>query len=80
MGWYLFISYCGAYFFEGSVNGQKYLELLKNFLGELQNSSHFVGKDIILQQNSAPSHYSRMVREFVDKKFLGCVGRRGNVE
>ena len=54
----------GPYFFDTSVTGESYLEMLKgNVWPQVkQRRLHF-------QQDEAPAHYSLIVRNWFDQKF-----------
>lgn len=68
----------GPFFFEGTVNGHNYLNMLRTqFFPLVQNHEN----DIYFQQDGAPPHYAREVREWLDNTFDGrWLGRRGPVE
>jgi hypothetical protein len=71
----------GPYFFDGTVAGESYLEMLREFVfPELENSQLYDNNEIIWQQDGASPYYSLRVREFLNNSFLEWVGRRGTVD
>jgi hypothetical protein len=71
----------GPYFFDGTVTGESYLEMLREVvLPELENSPSYDNTEIIWQQDGAPPHYSLRVREFLNNSFPEWIGRHGSVE
>lgn len=70
----------GPYFFENqTVDSQKYLDMLKNFLyPELQKKR--VVRGFWFMHDGAPIHNSKIVKEFLNKKFPGrWIGRGGSI-
>ena len=68
----------GHYFFEDTVSGEKYLTILRKFLPpQLQNVD--LGQ-IIFMKNGAPSHFSNIVRIFLDETFTSWIGRIGTTD
>jgi hypothetical protein len=66
----------GPYFFETSVTGQAYVDMLENFLWP-----KVMRRGLYFQHDGAPAHYSSMARTWLDKKFpRRWVGRRGPFE
>lgn len=60
----------GPYFFEDSVNGQNYLEMLRHVVPQINKK--------IWMQDGAPAHYARIVVSFLNQHFPdGWIGRRG---
>lgn len=60
----------GPYFFEGNVDQLNYLNLLENELPLMLNDVDLQTRlRMILQQDGAPPHYSRLVREFLDRNY-----------
>ena len=61
----------GPYFFNGTVNGERYLDFLQN---QLQNFLDDVPLEIIrrlcFQQDGAPPHYAAIVRDFLDQEYV----------
>ena len=70
----------GPIFFDGTVTGEKYLEILKNqVVPQLQQQPN--SHDLYFQQDGAPPHYSRAVREYLDEVFPEkWIGRRGPID
>lgn len=58
----------GPFFFDGNVNGQRYLAMLRNqVLPALRQWPNF--DDIVLVQDGAPPHWARDVRAFLNETF-----------
>lgn len=70
----------GPYFFDATVTGIAYLDLLMELREELNNNPDFSGRGLTLQQDGAPPHYAIIVREFLNQNFPDWIGRRGQVE
>lgn len=71
----------GPYFFNGTVTGASYLEMLQDVvLPELQNNPLFENTNFIWQQDGAPPHYSLVVRECISSNFDEWIGRRGTTD
>jgi hypothetical protein len=69
------------YFFDGTVTGESYLEMLREVvLPELENSPLYDNTEIIWQQDGASPHYSLQVREFLNNCFPEWIGQRGTVD
>ena len=70
----------GPIFFDGTVTGDNYLEILMNqVVPQLQQQPNL--HDLYFQQDGAPPHYSRAVREYLDETFPEkCIGRRGPID
>jgi transposase len=67
----------GPYFFDQSVNGSTYLQLLENKIWP--QIRHL--NQIYFQQDGAPAHYHKEVRAWLDNKMPGrWIGRRGPTE
>ena len=67
-------SIIGPYFIEGSVNQESYRHVLDCFMHQLNelNLQHVA----VLQQDGAPAHYARSIRQFLDEKLPGrWIGR-----
>lgn len=69
----------GPYFHDGdSVNGEKYLRLLKDYL--LENMPLSIRRNVYFQQDGATAHYTLPVRRFLDKNFKKrWIGRAGPI-
>ncbi len=66
----------GPFFFEGTVNGRNYLDMLQTFFWPKVQD-----QDCYFQQDGAPPHYAREVRHWLDENFPGkWIGRRGPIE
>ena len=67
----------GPFFFDGSVNGENYLEMLKTFLWPLLATLPDIDR-MHFMQDGAPPHFARTVRQWLDQVFEGrWIGRRG---
>ena len=62
------------------MTGDKCRKMLKNqIIPQLQQLTNL--NDFYFQQDGAPPHYSRGVREYLDEKFLSVwIGRRGPID
>jgi hypothetical protein len=70
----------GPYFFDGTVTGESYLEMLREVvLPKLENIPLYDNTEFIWQQDGAPPHYSLRIREFLNNSFPAGPGRRGTV-
>lgn len=81
-------SIVGPFFIEGTLNSVNYLDLLQNYIipnltalypnGENPN---IPADSIWFQQDGAPPHYSRIVRDYLNNIFPNrWIGRRGVIE
>ena len=70
----------GPFFFDGSVNGENYLAMLREAaVPQLRQRADF--NEIRFMQDGAPPHYSLRVRAFLNDIFLQrWIGRRGSIE
>lgn len=70
----------GPYFFEGNMNGEKYLHLLENFLiPALDNIPLNVRRNIIFQHDGALYHNNVRVTGLLNQHFVEFIGNRGNI-
>jgi len=70
----------GPYFFDKSVTGATYLELLEDKIWPEIELFYGLGQ-AWFQQDGAPAHYHKDVRQWLDMKMPGrWIGRRGPVE
>lgn len=69
----------GPYFFNGHLNGPMYLDFLQHQLpGLLQEVPLYTRNRMWLQQDGAPAHFSRDVREYLNGTFTNTwIGRNG---
>lgn len=78
----------GPYFFDGNVNGQKYLQCLQEFLipnlvnlFPSRNEPGVHCENLWYQQDGASPHYAVQVRAYLDQVFPNkWIGRRGTIE
>lgn len=70
----------GPIFFDGTVTGDKYLEILMNeVVPQLQQQPN--SHELYFHQDGAPPHYSRAVRAYLDETFPEkWIGRRGPID
>lgn len=60
----------GPYFFEGNLNGNKYLNFLKNDLPILMENIPLQQRnDLIWQQDGAPAHNTLVVRKYLNQVY-----------
>lgn len=78
----------GPIFFEDNLTGERYLEFLRDELMPAltdlfpnENDPDIPDDNIWYQQDGAPPHFARPVRNFLDQHFPGrWIGRRGPIE
>lgn len=77
----------GPYFIDGNLTGEKYLELLMDLVPALvelypdENRPDAPSDTLWFQQDEAPPHYQRNVRDYLNDIFPGrWIGRRGVIE
>lgn len=69
----------GPYFIEGSLTSTTYLELLRQVVEEMLDDVPLaLYRNLYYQQDGAPPHYGRQVREYLTERFgnqwIGCGG------
>src|ERR1700712_925566 len=70
----------GPYFFEGNMNGEKYFQLLENFLiPALDEIPLNTRRRIIFQHDGALYHKNDRVIELLSQHFVEFIGNRGNI-
>lgn len=71
----------GPYFFNGTLTGQIFYDFLDNNLNELlEDVPLIIRRNMWLQLDGAPAHYSLMVRELLDERFQErWIGRGGPI-
>lgn len=69
----------GPYFFDGTVDGDTYLEMLGNYLLPELHSRGIDPNEIYFQQDGAPPHFRRDVRYWLDENFPNWIGRAGPI-
>src|SRR6185437_7270063 len=70
----------GPFFFEGTVTGERYLDMLINQICPAVEQLND-GDGIWFMQDGAPPHYATIVRNFLDERYPErWIGRRGPVE
>ena len=57
----------GPFLIDGNITGDKYLDMLRRCF--YQQLSRRDKHDIVFQQDGAPAHYARIVRDFLNEKF-----------
>lgn len=71
----------GPHFIEGRLNGNNYLQLLRNVIPELLRGvpeQHL--NNLHYQQDGAPAHFQHLVRDYLDEEFPGrWIGRGGPI-
>ena len=74
--------FIGPFFYEGNLNGTKYLNMLNHQIyPALQEDFNFDCDNYYFQQDGAPAHTCRMVREWLDEKFEDrWIGKYGPIE
>lgn len=78
----------GPFFFDEPLTGQRYLDFLENelipALTEIfpnENDPNLLNEHIWFQQDGAPPHFARPVRDFLNRCFpRRWIGRRGTIE
>lgn len=78
----------GPYFLEDTLTGHRYLQFLRNklipdlyIMFSNANNPNIPDESIWFQQDGAPPHFSREVRQYLNKVFPGrWIGRRGHLE
>lgn len=70
----------GPYFFDRTVNGKLYLEMLMNFLVPEMNRRGIDPKTIVFQQDGAPPHNPQPIRRFLNRTFRSWIGRFGRTK
>ncbi|VEN42073.1 unnamed protein product, partial [Callosobruchus maculatus] len=78
----------GPFFIDGNLNGDKYLELLQNYVVPTLANLHpdpanpqVPANTIWFQQDGAPPHYQMNVRQYLNQIFPNrWIGRRGSME
>ena len=70
----------GPFFFEGTVTGEAYLEMLRSSILPAIRAL-YGNSEVFYQQYGVPSHYHRDVRACLDENLQGhWIGRRGTFE
>ncbi|KAG4068807.1 hypothetical protein HA402_002498 [Bradysia odoriphaga] len=67
----------GPYFFADTVTGESYLEMLGDFLVPELHFRGYETENIVFQQDGAPPHFTRFVRQWLDQNFPQWIGRAG---
>jgi len=63
----------GPIFFDGSMNGNRYLELINEIVPDLRNNNN----EVIWQQDGAPAHNIVAVTQYLNERFDFWIGRFG---
>lgn len=70
----------GPFFFDDTVNGENYLQMLKTFLWPRVANLPDIHR-LRFMQDGAPPHFARSVRQWLDQNFgTRWIGRRGPIE
>ncbi|CAL1678200.1 unnamed protein product [Lasius platythorax] len=71
----------GPYFFDGNVNGENFLEFLRNHLPQLlEDVDLHTRQRMWIQLDGAPPHYAAIVRNYLDREYNDrWIGRHGPV-
>ena len=71
----------GPYVFDATVNGESYLEMLRDWLlPQLQQIDSFNNGEMFFQQDGAPPHWSRVMCDWLDATFpYSWIGRGGPI-
>jgi len=70
----------GPFFFEGTVTGEAYLEMLRSSILPATRAL-YENSEVFYQQDGAPPHYDRDVQAFLDENLQGhWIGQRGTFE
>ncbi|XP_046434517.1 uncharacterized protein LOC124186678 [Neodiprion fabricii] len=71
----------GPFFIDGNLNGEKYLWLLRErIVPALRLIEEEIGEPVWFQQDGAPPHFTRAVRDYLDQQFPGRWIGRGSPE
>lgn len=76
----------GPIFIDGNLTGERYLEMLEELIHPVlvdivENDDRYLEDLLTFQQDGAPPHYARPVREFLDAVFpRQWIGRRGPLD
>lgn len=72
----------GPFFIDGNLNGPKYLQLLQEeIVPSLQEIAGDEYDEVWFQQDGAPAHFTRIVRDYLNEEFNNrWIGRRGTIE
>lgn len=76
----------GPIFIDGNLNGTTYFNLLEEIIDPmitdtLEHDNNLLEDQLTFQQDGAPPHYDRRVRQFLNERFPGrWIGRRGPIE
>uniref|UniRef100_A0A1B6HYH3 DUF4817 domain-containing protein n=1 Tax=Homalodisca liturata TaxID=320908 RepID=A0A1B6HYH3_9HEMI len=72
----------GPFFINGNLNAELYYNMLQNeIIPAIQIASGEYFDNVWFQQDGAPPHYGRQVREYLDLRFPHkWIGRRGEIE
>lgn len=71
----------GPVFYDVTLNGERYLNLLENDISRLiDNLPENVKEDIIFQQDNAPYHTVVAVRNYLNQRFPFWIGRYGTID
>lgn len=70
----------GPVFFNGNLNGERYLEMLRNEILPLINQlPDNIRQNLIFQQDNAPCHNTAAVQQFLNEHFNTWIGSNGTI-
>lgn len=74
----------GPFFIEGNLNGELYLDMLQNLIVPAMRTAaaaqNMVWEDVVFQQDGAPAHFKREVKDFLNATFPNrWIGRNGPI-
>lgn len=73
-------TFIGPYFLPDTLNGERYLQFLEELLPELLMEVPLaIRNQLIFQQDGAPAHYTRNVREWLNEHFRNRWIGRGTI-
>lgn len=67
------------HFYEGTLNTERYLEILEILRNEINNLPDADRRNLIFQQDGAPAHNSRRTAEFLNEYFPSWIGTFGQI-
>lgn len=68
----------GPFMFDATVSGERYLKKLRDCASPTQQLSCFNNSELFCQQDGAPPHWSRAMRDWLDATFVSSWIERGS--